>query len=129
MKTLEEISNDYAIEKGFESWDEMCTHMRGSYLSHHFEEVSSRFEIEVAKETLKNATENAKTILRKHFDADNSVDENAIIRAMEEYRNQDAEMYKECLENFVPNDKWDEATKFLSTYGSGLAKDMANKGY
>lgn len=34
------------------------------------------------------------------------------------------EMYKECFEEFIPPDKWDEASLFLSTYGSDLAKDM-----
>lgn len=34
------------------------------------------------------------------------------------------EMYKECFELFIPMDKWDEATEFLSTYGSGLAKNL-----
>ena len=35
--------------------------------------------------------------------------------------------YKECFEKFIPSDKWDEATLFLSTYGSGLAKEIAKK--
>ena len=37
------------------------------------------------------------------------------------------ETYKECFELFIPTDKWDEATLFLSTYGSGLAKEIAKK--
>ena len=37
------------------------------------------------------------------------------------------EAYKECFELFIPADKWDEASEFLSTYGSGLAKDIARK--
>lgn len=37
------------------------------------------------------------------------------------------EMYKECFELFIPMDKWDEATEFLSTYGSGLAKNLKQK--
>ena len=35
--------------------------------------------------------------------------------------------YKECFEQFIPDDKWDEATKFLSTYKDGLAKDFDKK--
>jgi len=35
--------------------------------------------------------------------------------------------YKECFENFIPIDKWDEAIKFLSTYNDGLAKDFEKK--
>jgi hypothetical protein len=35
--------------------------------------------------------------------------------------------YKECFELFIPTEKWDEATKFLSTYNNGLAKDLSNK--
>lgn len=37
------------------------------------------------------------------------------------------EMYKECFEKFIPVNKWDEATLFLSTYGSVLAKEIARK--
>ena len=37
------------------------------------------------------------------------------------------EAYKECFEMFIPTEKWDEATLFLSTYGSGLAKELAKK--
>lgn len=40
--------------------------------------------------------ETAKVILRKYFDPDNSVDENAIIRAMKEYS---TEVSKETLKN------------------------------
>ena len=42
-----------------------------------------------------------------------------------EMEKQQTEMYKECLEQFVPIEKWDDATKFLSTHGSGLAKDFS----
>ncbi len=35
--------------------------------------------------------------------------------------------YKECFEMFIPSDQWDEATLFLSTYGCGLAKELARK--
>jgi len=35
--------------------------------------------------------------------------------------------YKECFEIYIPNDKWDEATLFLSTYNNGLAKELARK--
>lgn len=48
----------------------------------------------------------------------------------QELKEQNAElvdMYKECFEMFIPSDKWDEATEFLSTYGSGLAKDLYRK--
>jgi len=37
------------------------------------------------------------------------------------------EAYKECFEMFIPTEKWDEATLFLSTYGSGLAKELSKK--
>lgn len=37
------------------------------------------------------------------------------------------EMYSECFEQFIPVDKWDEATIFLSTYKDGLAKDFEKK--
>lgn len=45
------------------------------------------------------------------------------VRALKEQ----IEMYKECFELFIPNEKWDEATKFLSTYGSGLARDILRR--
>ena len=48
-----------------------------------------------------------------------------IINEAKEMEKQQTEMYKECLEQFVPIEKWDNATKFLSTYGSGLAKDFS----
>jgi len=35
--------------------------------------------------------------------------------------------YRECFEEFIPIEKWDEATKFLSTYVNGLAQDFENK--
>jgi hypothetical protein len=35
--------------------------------------------------------------------------------------------YKECFEKYIPTNKCDEATEFLSTYGSPLAKDMARR--
>jgi len=35
--------------------------------------------------------------------------------------------YKECFKLFIPIDKWDEATKFLSTYKNGLAEDFEKK--
>ena len=37
------------------------------------------------------------------------------------------QMYQECLEKFVPVDKWDDANLFLSTYGSGLAEALAKR--
>ena len=35
--------------------------------------------------------------------------------------------YKECFEEFIPIEKWDEATTFLSTYKNGLAQDIKRK--
>ena len=37
------------------------------------------------------------------------------------------QMYQECLEEFVPTKKWDDANLFLSTYGSGLAEALAKR--
>lgn len=37
------------------------------------------------------------------------------------------EAYKECFEMFIPINKWDEAQEFLTTYGNGLAKEIAKK--
>lgn len=63
---------------------------------------------------------------------------NAVMNAMDIYNNIELAalrkeneelkaMYKECLEKYIPSEKWDEATNFLSTYGSGLAKDLSEK--
>ncbi len=37
------------------------------------------------------------------------------------------EAYKECLERFVPIELWDEASKFLSVYGDGLADNLSKR--
>ena len=37
------------------------------------------------------------------------------------------EAYKECFEMFIPINKWGEAQEFLTTYGNGLAKEIAKK--
>lgn len=36
----------------------------------------------------------------------------------------DIVMYKECLDEFVDENRRDEANLFISTYGSALAKDI-----
>jgi hypothetical protein len=46
-----------------------------------------------------------------------------------EKRKELIEAYKECFELFIPSEKWDEATLFLSTYNCGLAKDMAKTNF
>lgn len=52
---------------------------------------------------------------------------------LEEVPDREAEMretinlYKECFEQFIPTEKWDEATEFLSTANNGLAKDLAKR--
>ena len=48
-----------------------------------------------------------------------------LLEQAKEMEKEQTEMYKECLEQFVPIEKWDDATKFLSTHGSGLAKDFS----
>ena len=37
------------------------------------------------------------------------------------------ELYKECFENYIPLEKQDEATLFLSVGKSGLAQDLAKR--
>ena len=46
---------------------------------------------------------------------------------MERYASMKIDAYKECFEQIIPIDKWDEATRFLSTYKDGLAKDFEKK--
>lgn len=36
-------------------------------------------------------------------------------------------MYQECFEKYIPTELWDEATAVISTYGSGLAKDIHDR--
>lgn len=50
-----------------------------------------------------------------------------ICHKVDDEKTTNLEAYEECFEEFIPIEKWDEATRFLSTYGSGLAKDFANK--
>lgn len=38
------------------------------------------------------------------------------------------DLYKGCFEKFIPINKWDEATRFLSVGKCGLAEDLAKKG-
>lgn len=49
-----------------------------------------------------------------------------VINNPEKYGLTTSDMYKECFERFIPEENWDEATKFLSTYGNGLAKHLQN---
>jgi len=39
----------------------------------------------------------------------------------------DKAMYQECFDKYIPDNMKDEATLFLSIYGSGLAKDLSDK--
>ena len=55
-----------------------------------------------------------------------------VVNVMEKYakekvREMKIDAYKECFEQFIPVDKWDEATRFLSTYKDGLAEDFEKK--
>lgn len=50
-----------------------------------------------------------------------------VIEHPERYGLTSADAYKECFEQFIPEDKWDEATSFLSSYGNGLAKELQKK--
>ena len=50
-----------------------------------------------------------------------------VVNVMETYAKTKIDAYKECFEQFIPVDKWDEATRFLSTYKDGLAEDFEKK--
>ncbi|MGV0828312.1 hypothetical protein ACTS9C_05365 [Empedobacter brevis] len=100
MKTVEQIKDEYAKEQGYIDYKNLV-----------FTVIS----------THPNAS--ACNLILSY--------ENVVIQLIEdELKKHQAEqinMYKECLELFLTTDKWDEATLFLSTYGSVLAKDLSNK--
>lgn len=65
MKTLQEIKDEYAGEQGRDSWDEffkycVLIHSRLDTMQYHHDEIAKRFAIEVAKEALRNAANNAR---------------------------------------------------------------------
>lgn len=49
-----------------------------------------------------------------------------VMETLEKYKER-IDMYKECFEEFIPVEKQDEANLFLSTYGCGLAKELAKQ--
>lgn len=107
IKGVRQIKEEYAIEQERDSWEEFREYYiywdRG-ILQDGIDQVATRYASQFQKENdvlRKEVTELKETIL----------------------------MYKECFEEFIPTDKWDEATVFLSTYGSGLAKDLHRKGF
>lgn len=56
MRTLEEIKNGYAIELGYLSWNQIGHLKVESFI---IEEIAKRYAIEVAREALNNASDNA----------------------------------------------------------------------
>lgn len=50
-----------------------------------------------------------------------------LLKQRDELRKQ-IELYKECFAEFIPLDKYDEATLFLSSANNGLAIELAKKG-
>ena len=62
MKNIQDIKDEYAREVGFDDWNEIEYSHTGDEISHHWNIVTKRFAIEVARETLKNAAENAMLI-------------------------------------------------------------------
>lgn len=62
MKTLEEIKDEVAKEKGFVSWDNLVFVNAGFiWVVQPFnDEATKRFALEVAKDALRNAAENAR---------------------------------------------------------------------
>lgn len=56
MKTLEEIKDQYAIERGYTDWKDYVEY-KGIILDETLDDICNLFSIEVAKEALKNASE------------------------------------------------------------------------
>ena len=61
MKSLEEVKEEYAKYVGYESWYELYKDhvFRVNELLNRMDEVAKRYALEIAKEALKNASENA----------------------------------------------------------------------
>lgn len=104
-KTIEEIKDEVAQELGYKSNSVFSAHEQLLINPHgcNYKVLSSSFD-EVAERYAQSQTQEL-------------IEQNREL----------VEMYKECFEMFIPTDKWDEATEFLSTYGSGLAKDLLRK--
>ena len=62
MKTLEEIKNEIAIERAYDSWNELafCNNRNIVYIELIMDEVAKRYAKEVAIASLEKASENAK---------------------------------------------------------------------
>ena len=62
MKTLEEIKNELAIEKGYDSWNEITffNNRNVVFIELLMDEVAKRYAKEVAIASLEKASENAK---------------------------------------------------------------------
>ncbi|MCW8309633.1 hypothetical protein K7A41_00130 [Sphingobacterium sp. InxBP1] len=56
MKTLQEIKDEVAIEDGYTSWEQVGAMGVSDWM---VDEIAKRFALEVAKESLRNAAENA----------------------------------------------------------------------
>lgn len=63
MKTLEEIKEEYAKELGWNGWGDLLLNAGGTrqILDRDYNEAAKRYAKEVAREALKNASENAGT--------------------------------------------------------------------
>jgi len=57
MKRIEEIKEEYAIEKGFDNWYSLYKDhvFRINEFANHMDEISKRYATEYAKEALNNA--------------------------------------------------------------------------
>ena len=62
MKTLEEIKNEIAIERGYDSWNELAFYNNRNivYIELVMNDVAKRYAKEVAIASLEKASENAK---------------------------------------------------------------------
>ena len=73
MKTLEEIKNEIAIERAYDSWNELAfwNNRNIVYIELIMDEVAKRYAKEVAIASLEKASENAKL---KTFSTKNLID-------------------------------------------------------
>ena len=77
MKTLEEIKNEIAIERAYDSWNDLAfwNNRNIVYIELIMDEVAKRYAKEVAIASLEKASENAKL---KTFSTKKMVDKSSI---------------------------------------------------
>lgn len=124
FKSIEEIKEEVAKEHGYPDWETVLSERHNGTIESIMTEIAQRHTqqyIDSNKELYNEQLEEYASfqVLIKSMEDK--------IKYLQQSNKELVEMYKECFEMFIPQDKWDEATEFLSTYGNGLAKELLNK--